>query len=446
MIINEFLERLVAAVSPYRGASRFVVAYSGGIDSSVLLHQLVQLRKKIVLPPVCAIHIHHGLNPQADAWQNHCNKNCKQLGVDFYSFAVTINQDSTKSIEELARESRYSVFENFVEKTDVLLMAHHQEDQAETMLLRLLRGAGPKGLAGMPSSRRLGQGVLVRPFLDVSKDTIRTYADHHQLVWVEDDSNQDNQFDRNFLRNDIFPLIKKRWPHYTQSWVRAANLCKETDELCTEWARLDWQNVQGSKTGTLSVKALEQLSVLRQRNVVRYWLAQHQLTMPSQAQLDILLTDVLHAKADAQPLLAWPGVEIRRFQDNLYAMPPLQFDSSVVVAPFEWDMETPLALSIGELIAQQTKGDGIALKKITEPLAIRYRQGGERCKPAGRVGSHPVKKLFQEYGVEPWLRDQWPLLYMGETLIAAPNLWVCEEFQAQKKEKSMKLVIRPIEN
>jgi tRNA(Ile)-lysidine synthase len=425
------LTRLLTAVGSHLNASRFVVAYSGGVDSTVLLHQLAELKKQTSLPTICAIHVHHGLSQHADSWQAHCQKTCEQLGVEFKATAVSIPTDSKKSIEELAREARYHVFNEFLQKSDVLLMAHHQNDQAETLLLRLLRGAGPKGLAAMPVQRELGCAVLIRPLLNVTRDEIEQYATAHNLTWINDDSNDDTQFDRNFLRHEVLPIIKKKWPQYAQTWARSAQLCKEVDDLCSEWGWLDWQNVQGSKLGTLSVKALHQLSEVRQRNVIRYWLTQQNLPLPSQIQLQTLLSDVASAKEDAEPLLSWPGVEIRRYQDNVYAMQPLSLSAPLSL---EWCLKTPLPLSVGVLNATQQKGEGVALSKITQAVTVRFRQGGERCKPVGRVGSHPLKKLFQEYNVEPWLRDVWPLIYVGEDLVAVPNLRVCDGFQTDAQQ------------
>lgn len=430
--MNNELALLLTTLTPHLGASRLVVAYSGGVDSTVLLHQLSELKKQHTLPELCALHIHHGLHKNADSWQMHCEKTCEQLGIKFDSVAVSIPSSSQNSIEELARQARYQAFTDFLKKGDVLLMAHHQDDQAETLLLRLLRGAGPKGLSAMPMQREIGNAVLFRPFLNVTRELIEWYATEHNLVWIDDDSNSDTQFDRNFLRHDVLPIIKTKWPQYAKNWARSAQLCKEVDELCSEWGWLDWQNVQGTKPNTLSIKALQQLSESRQRNVVRYWLTQKLLTLPSQAQLHILLTEIATAKEDAEPLLSWPGVDIRRYQNNLYAMPPVA--STNPLSPLEWDIKTSLSIDVGVLTATQQKGKGVALSYITQSISIRFRQGGERCKPTGRVGSHPLKKLFQEYGVEPWLRDRWPLIYVGDVLVAVPNLWICDGYEANKKE------------
>jgi tRNA(Ile)-lysidine synthase len=404
------------------------------VDSTVLLHQLSELKKQQPLPPLCALHIHHGLSKNADVWQAHCQKTCEALGVVFNTVSVTLAVDTSKSIEELAREARYAAFNHFLQSGDVLLMAHHQDDQAETLLLRLLRGAGPKGLAAMPQQRLLDQALLCRPLMNTPKANITRYAQQHHLTWVEDESNTDNQYDRNFLRNEVLPIIKKKWPQYAQTWARSAQLCKEVDDLCNELAALDWQLVQGSKPNTLNIDAWQTLSDARRTNVVRYWLAQQNLPLPSQAQLQTLLSDVASAKEDAEPLLSWPGVEIRRYQQNLYAMQPLSLNTP---SSIEWNIKVPLQLSIGTLAITQQKGEGVALAKITQTLAVRFRQGGERCKPVGRVGSHPLKKLFQEYGVEPWLRDAWPLIYVAEELAAVPNLWVCDGFQAQQHEEGV---------
>ncbi len=404
----KLIERaLLQCAEPFRAAPRIWVAYSGGVDSHVLLHALA--RQQFL---VTAVHIHHGLQAVADQWVTHCQEQAQQLGVPIEIIKVSAHPVVGQSPEQAARHARYTAIQSLLAPNDLVLTAHNQDDQAETLLLQLFRGAGPKGLAAMPKLTSFGVGELCRPLLSVTRADIESYAQSEKLHWIEDPTNRNTHYDRNFLRNTIMPLLKQRWPTLAQTIARSAEHQADASQLQTDLAEFDSINVQGSQQKTVSVSAILQFPKVRQGNVLRYWIHQQGLPTPSTQQLKILLTDVLHAAPDKNPLLSWTGAEVRRFRDDLYAMKPLQpFDSSIVIP---WDRLSPLAIpQIGVL-----DPDHPSLPENREPVIVRFRQGSERCRLPHRQGSHTLKHLLQELDVPPWLRDRIPLIYLGDELVS----------------------------
>lgn len=431
-------DNLSLQLSQYIDARRWLVAYSGGADSHVLLHALVAYLRELggsELPSLVAIHVNHQLHTDAGEWANHCQQQADSLGVETVSVSVNVDDSIRGSLEEKAREARYEAFESLIQPDDVLMMGHHLDDQVETLMLRMLRGSGVKGGAGMPVSRPLGAGILFRPLLDTSRSAIESYARQHHLEWIEDPSNTDTDFDRNFLRHKLLPLMAERWPEYRQTLSRVASLNRDSSELNEQLAALDFENLEVEKNSAfLPIEGLNNLSHARQKNVLRYWLSIRNLQVPSAAQLQAVLSDVVFAKPDAEPLVEWQGTQARRFKNNLYVMASLQpIDSSVRE---EWNLQEPLSLTSNDkLCAYQIDGRGISASKLMhQTVEVRFRQGGERCQPANRNSSQTLKKLFQEYQLETWQRDRAPLLYCQDELIAVADLWVCKGWQANETE------------
>ena len=412
-------------------APQLLVAVSGGLDSMLLLSLLAE---KVNPKLITAVHINHGLSENADLWQAQVESYCQQLGVAVKSEKVDL-VNSGEGLEAAARQARYAVFERALTFNGLLFMAHHADDQSETVLYRLLRGSGPKGLSGIPSLRPLGRGYLIRPFLDYSKSELKSEAQSRGISWIDDESNLDNRFDRNFLRNSIIPKLSQRWPDYTQSLSRTAELSAESDQLSKDLAVIDFQalDLKVEQGGwSISIQALLCLSPIRQKNCLRYWSELQGLMAPGVTIIDEVLTSVLTARQDACPEVAWQSQRWSRFKDRLYLLK----ESSQAVNPeqiFSWNLQKKLKLQDGSYLrVSQQMGCGI--KSTVKQVEVRFRQGGERCKPAGRRHSNTLKKLLLEYEMVPWLRDKVPLLYVDEQLIAVGDLWVCEDWLAGSKE------------
>ena len=302
--------------------SRFVIAYSGGLDSHVLLHAASHGCNKVI-----AVHVNHQLNKHSNAWATHCQQTCADLNVDCHIETVALNLKPGDSVEEKARLMRYAALVKYIDKNSVLLTAHTLNDQAETFLLQALRGAGPKGLSAMPIQKKFGQGILYRPLLTCSRDEISAYATKHKLQWIEDESNQDTRFNRNFLRHTIFPALKARWPAVHENLARSAQLMGEYEKVISEIGEQDYQAIfqkqcecvcECDHGASLYLDPLLQLSDLRQRLVLREWLRIHQQRMPSKKQLAQIQKDVLGAQRDANPVFCLENSVIRRSREYLY--------------------------------------------------------------------------------------------------------------------------------
>jgi tRNA(Ile)-lysidine synthase len=406
-------------------SGRWVVGFSGGADSYALLHALAALDG--LGREVLAVHVHHALQPQAEAWASQCADVADSLGVAFQLLRVSVPRASEQGLEAAARSARYAALAELMQAGDVLLTAHHRDDQAETLLLQLLRGAGPAGLASMPGLVPFAAGWHARPLLEQPRDALQEYLRRQDLGWIEDPSNRSLAAARNYLRHRIMPVLHARWPAATRTLARAAQHQAETLELLSALGRIDVETAAGDEPGTLSVAALRTLSRARLHNALRVWLADKGLPVPNAARLEQVRGRVLNAVADAQPHLRWPGGELRRYRDTLYGMRPLPpHDPAQSIA---WSLDAPLLIpSLGlELSAADLRANAAALKHSGESLSIRFRRGGERCRVHGGQHTKALKTLLQEAGVPPWERDRIPLLYVGERLHEVIGYCLCEE-------------------
>jgi tRNA(Ile)-lysidine synthase len=406
------------------------IGYSGGLDSHVLLHLLAALR---ALHPILihAVYINHSLSPHAHAWAAHCAAVCETLKIEFTQQTIQAKSASGESPEEVAREGRYAVFSEILQPNDLLLTAHHQDDQAETVLLQLVRGAGPKGLAAMPVIKPLGRGFLVRPLLNSSRRDLQAYAEQNHLNWIEDESNTNTHFSRNFIRHEVLPLLAQRWPEVAKTLARTAAHCADAQNLLEDSAQQDLFAGVGSMPGTLSVSFLLQLPISRQRQLLRFWLQQQNHILPGTIKMQQIIQDMLGAKVDKAPCVAWDEVELRRYRDDLHVMKRLQPHDQTQV--WDWDTQSDLTLqTVGVLRATLTEGTGFraGLKDVT----VRFRQGGEVCRLPNRGCQHTLKNLFWEWNVLPWERDRIPLVFVADSLAAAPGYFVAEAFKAAANE------------
>jgi len=404
--------------------NRIIVAFSGGLDSTVLLHALAASRDTH-RTAILAIHINHGLHKDAPDWCNACKAFAQSLGIQFESADVAVAVDSGQGLEAAARHARYDAFAAFLRSGDVLLSAHHKDDQAETLLLNLMRGSGPAGLAGIAEVRPLGAGWLLRPILSTSRNELRAYAARYALKWIDDPSNEDTTFDRNYLRHEVLPLLEQRWPGVAGRLQRSAILAGEAATMLDQLADADRQQL-GGRPDRLSLAGLRELPVERQRNVLRYVIRELGLPSPPAAQLQSIIADLVPARDDGQPLVEWPGAEVRRYREQVYVLPAMTRARNSTAAMQDGGRFV-LAAGMGELILEPGAPEGLAMDLVARGLELRYRSGGEEIKLTGQSHTRKLKKLLQEEGVVPWMRERLPLLYSGKELVAVADLWLAAD-------------------
>jgi tRNA(Ile)-lysidine synthase len=407
--------------------ARYVVAFSGGLDSTVLLHALAELRERSAVP-LLAIHIDHGLQAESMRWGELCAGFAKQLGVDFRSVVVSVALESGKGPEGAAREARYSALQVEMRSEDWLLSAHHREDQAETLLLNLIRGSGPAGIAGIGAIRLFGPGWLARPMLNIDRAAIKQYAVDANLDWIEDPSNSDRRFDRNFLRHEVLPRLASRWSDIATRLQRSSAHASEASALLIELAEIDLDGL-GGRAERLPIDGLTQLSAARQRNLIRHALRRLDLSTPTTLQLDRVMSEVIPARDDAQPLVNWPGASVRRYRSGLYLLP------EKLAAAMEYSdvsgSRAELGAGLGVLNFDSGAEVGLSEQLVMRGLSVRPRVGGEEFQPEGQSHTRKLKKLLQEEGVVPWMRDRLPLVYSGEQLVAVGDLWIAADAVAR---------------
>ncbi len=434
--MNDLLGKLCHFLDRYP-ANRYLVGYSGGLDSHVLLHLCARFRGKRG-GEFMAVHVNHGLHSDAGRWQEHCQSICEDLGIPFESIAVDARSRSGESPEEAARNARYQAFSGLLKAGEALLLAHHQDDQAETVLLQLMRGTGLGGLSGIGRETRLGAGKVLRPLLDVPRRDLFDYAQKNRLTWIDDPSNLETDFDRNYLRHHIFPLLKQRWPACSRMLARAASHCADADRLMAQWGGPMLQDMLDEQGG-LDLSVFCEHSRQAQRWLLRMWLKGQGWRAPSAVFVDRILNEVIPARRDGNPQVACDEVEIRRYRHKLYALPRLPVpDPGWCIS---WNGDDPLNLPDGSLLeANRTMGRGIDPAKWHRArITVRYRQGGERCWLPDRRGHRSLKKLFQERGVPPWLRERIPLILLDEELVAVGDLWLCDAVSASSTAEAVQL-------
>lgn len=424
MIGDLLLQRLDDLQGPLP-AARYLVGFSGGLDSTVLLHALWRNREHH-RTPVVAVHINHQLHERAAEWDAHCRRFADDLEVPYYSRTVTVTAGSA-GLEAAAREARYAALNELVQPGDTVLSAHHEEDQAETLLLNLLRGSGPAGLAGIGAKQPFGHGQLIRPMLGVPRQEIAAYATAHGLVWMDDPSNSDLRFDRNFLRQEILPRLQERWPAASASIRRSAELQAETAALLTDLAALDLAAL-GGEPRRLAIAGLVPLSRGRQRNLLKHAIRQCGLPAAPSTRLRQAVDELIPAAEDAQPEVHWPGAVLRRYRGTVYLLPEHAFDP----------LPPPLTLAsnsrvvrlgemLGTLELEAHTDGGIDPELVASGLTVRFRAGGEKIRVAGRSHRQSLKNLLQEAAVVPWMRQHVPLLYANDRLVAVADLWIAQE-------------------
>lgn len=432
-------EKLKTLMCGLPAAHCYWVGFSGGLDSTVLLSALAQ-QQAYLSTRLRAIHVNHQLNPDADIWEQHCRKICAALNVPIECRSVNVKLGKGQSLEAVARELRYQIFRKLMHKNDLLMLAHHQDDQMETFLLQALRGAGLRGLAAMPMVTVFEPGYLARPLLGLTRQELQSWAEAQKLTWLHDPSNDDSRFDRNFLRREVIPVIKQRWPSAAATVTRSAGHCGEALEMLGAVAAKDWECSVDAEGRVLSVTALRKLGAVRAKNLLRYWLESLQLPLPPAHKLEQIVSEVLSARADRNPCVSWEGAEVRRYRGQVYGLRPAPVAAS---HEFMLKLGSPklLAAGMGSLrLAPALEGERLRTADYpSEGLRVRFRSGGEVCKPEGNAHHRPLKKWLQDLNVVPWMRERLPLLYIGDQLAAVAGLFVCAPFAAGNDEPGLRI-------
>jgi len=457
------------------------IAYSGGLDSTVLLHAAARMCAAHPGYSLRAVYIDHQLHADSGRWRAHCESIAASLGVPCEGRQVEVRRQAGKSLEAAAREARYAALAGLLEPQELLLTAHHADDQLETVLLALMRGAGPRGLSAMLPAQRLGQGWLMRPLLAFTRAELEAWAYQERLDWIHDPSNGDTAFDRNYLRHRILPVLQERWPAAARSAARSASHLGEASGVLDAVAAADLPAV-GDGT-CLDVDMLRALNPARRRNLLRYWIRRHGMSAPSTRKLAAIEHDMLVARKDRVPCVVWEGGGLRRHAGLLYCVRTLGGSPGVPGMPggegvpekggvseegaLRWRTAQPFLLPqrLGRLRlvpgspgshpgsnlgsdptggpvcpTSRSEAAALALGKLPAVLDVRFRRGGESLRPAGDAHHRKLKKLLQSRGVLPWWREYVPLIYSDGRLVAVGNLWVAQEFAAVAGEPSARIV------
>ncbi|MCS3745176.1 tRNA(Ile)-lysidine synthase [Xanthomonas arboricola] len=394
-----------------------LVAYSGGMDSQVLLHALAAMpayRER----GLRALHVHHGLHADADAWAAHCQRSCTALQVPLHIVRVQVARDSGLGLEAAARQARHGAFADRLAPGEWLALAHHRDDQAETFLLRALRASGPDGLAAMRAQRPFAQGILWRPLLAHTRAQLQAYARLHGLHWIDDPSNADARYDRNFLRTQVLPLLQQRWPQAADALARSAQLSADASDLLLHDDLAVLPGLQ-TESGALDLHLLRAQPAARRLRLLRAWAtAAGAPPLPAQG-VAALEREIDNHAPDRQACFAWQQVQVRRWRQCLYLLRPAPAWPAQWCA--HWDGAKPLRLPDGAQLHLQ----GPAGLRFAQPLAVRGRHGGERIVLPQRRHSHQLKHVLQTADLPPWQRDRLPILWADDQVLAAGDRIVC---------------------
>jgi len=412
------------------------VGFSGGLDSTALLHQLA--RHPTLSQKIHAVHINHGLSAHAAEWEQHCKQFCAKFAIALSVHHVKI--DPTNNVEERARTARFVVFNSLLTPKDALVLAHHENDQAETLLLNLMRGAGVDGMAAMDPVQTLERGDVLRPFLSYSRDMMEEYVRYFDLSWVEDESNQDERFSRNFLRHQVLPLLQEKWPQAIQNIARGARLCRQALQNLEALAEMDCKRSLSpnllSQAGEASLDIAPLIALPRSRmlNVLRIWIKKNGSYRPSEKTLNRLIDEVMLARVDAAPEVSFGDVVVRRFQGALYCCRSFEVKQSDIA--WETFPNTIQLEALRSDLHALPSNEGFYLPS-SSLIKVRFRRGGEEFRWRGQTKS--LKQLFHQWQVPPWRRDKVPLLYVNDELAVVVGYAVSDNFYSNKQAYKVRL-------
>jgi tRNA(Ile)-lysidine synthase len=422
--------KLIELVGP---RPRVAVAYSGGVDSTVLAHLLVRQRRKF--RSLRLLHVDHGLQPASAEWGRHCARQARAWRVPMMLLNASVGRTRGESPEAAARDARYALLASVVEPGEVLVTAQHRDDQVETLLLQLFRGAGVTGLSAMPASAPWGSGLIARPLLGVSRAQIEAAAQHARLHWIEDPSNADTRYSRNFLRQRLMPLIREHWPGVDKALARSATHMAAAAALLNERAAQDLATIADG--AGLSVTGLRALSIARRRNALRGFIARHRLEMPDASRLQEMTGPLLDARADAQPEVCWANARLVRTGSRLELHTPRERTSEFAGKSWRWQEDRRLILDHNAGVLELIFDDSglVDVAKLPSRISVRPRQGGEKLRPGPRARTQSLKKLLQGARMPVDQRAGIPLLFAGEKLIAAGDRWIDASIAATVKSR-----------
>jgi tRNA(Ile)-lysidine synthase len=412
-----------------------IVGYSGGLDSSVLLHACHQLQQQHQFNQLSAVHINHGLQSQNDAWQQHCEESCLNYAIQLHRKKFNLAEQGDKS-ENAARQARYQVFSELLNTPKILLLAHHLDDQVETMLFRMIRGTGVHGLSGIPQTRALANGWIARPLLHSSREQLQRYAQKHQLDWVEDPSNLKSDYSRNYLRNQVLPSIQSKWPQYSHSFQQLSELALDQVQILDEVAEQDLNNIKQVTQG-LCLEGFNQLSTPRRKNLLHFWVKLISGRSPSSGEINQAIMQLQQSSSHSIKIRLASGW-LRCYQKQLYFCAhdePSKLSESSIWEDFNQlkSLENGVSLVFKSIFVEENQSTlSIRPPQQGEVVSVRARSGGEIAKPVGRRHQTELKKIFQERAVPTWQREWLPLIYYGDKLAAVPGVFVDQAFAAEQ--------------
>lgn len=449
----DWLRERLAHLLPEFPDVALCVALSGGVDSTALLAAIAQMRADAGRDGtrdvrLRAVHVNHGLHPNASRWSTHCRKLARQLGVPLKVLAVSVARERGASLEEAARIARYRCFAEQLQVGEALLTAHTQDDQLETVLLQLFRGCGLPGLAAMPGVAPLGAGRLARPLLACSRTDLEAWVRARELTWIEDDTNADERFDRNYLRRCVLPAVRQRWPGVSAAVARSARHAAEGQRLLSALALADLERARDG--GSLAVKSLRALPPDRRRNVLRLWIASAGHTLPDARRLQEIAGPLIDARADAHPRVEWASERtapagngrrliVMRHADLLaIAARNRVLDAAAPAEQLGWDWRESSRCALpdgGALELLPAPHGPIDLDALPPRLAVTWRRGGEKLRVRRGGPRRALKSLLQEAHVPLAERARLPLLMAAGAVIAAADLWIDESVRASPEAR-----------
>jgi tRNA(Ile)-lysidine synthase len=430
-------------------SAHLLVAYSGGMDSHVLLHATAKLRDQYAIT-VSALHADHGIVPESVDWVRHCRRVCDALNIEFRTSALALDRCGDSNLEARARSARYGWLSQAMLPGQILLTGHTQDDQAETVVLRLLRGSGLRGMGGIRESREFADGRLLRPLLRFDRVSLHSYARSHGLTWIEDPSNNELHFDRNIVRHRVLPVLRDRWPHAAASIARSARHLDRADTVLQKVTRADIEACTVDPGGAvlarhpvLSAQCLQSLPRARAELALRLWVGDRGYPVPGARLIDEIFRQLSRPGGALHGAVSWSGVAIRRYRGRMYLD-----GMSAIGSGFDrqdWSGDAPLLLgALGvRLVPKRVQGRGISMDYV-DAMTVRGRCGGERCRLPQRHHRHTVKHIYQAFGVPPWERQRLPLLYRGDEVVAIPGVLVCAPFAARPGESGIAICVKPI--